>query len=97
MSFLAFVIVSNNEKSQLIFYYQVLRDKDSDGNGELSFQEYVGVRGQDKDKEWLIEEKDRFDNELDKNGDNVLSKDEILAWIIPSNEEIAKEEVIKLF
>ena len=52
------------------------------------------MRGQDKDKEWLIEEKDRFDNELDKNGDNVLNKDEILAWIIPSNEEIAKEEVI---
>ena len=64
-------------------------------NGELSFQEYVGLRGQDKDKEWLIEEKDRFDNELDKNGDNVLNKDEILAWIIPSNEEIAKEEVIR--
>lgn len=35
----------------------------------------------------------RFDNELDKNGDNLLSKEEILAWIIPSNEEIATEEV----
>jgi len=76
---------------------QVLKDKDTDKNGELSFQEYVGLRGQDKDKEWLIEEKDRFDNELDKNGDNVLNKDEILAWIIPSNEEIAKEEVDHLF
>ena len=35
----------------------------------------------------------RFDSELDKNGDNLLSKEEILAWIIPSNEDIADEEV----
>ena len=38
----------------------------------------------------------RFDSELDKNGDNTLNKEEILAWIIPSNEEIAADEVIKL-
>jgi len=76
---------------------QVLEEKDDDKDGQLSFQEYVGVRGKDKDKEWLIEEKDRFDNELDRNGDNVLSKEEIHAWIIPSNEEIAKDEVDHLF
>jgi len=76
---------------------QVLDEKDADKDGELSFQEYIGLRGQDKDKEWLIEEKDRFDNELDKNGDNALSKEEIFAWIIPSNEDIAKDEVDHLF
>jgi len=76
---------------------QVLNEKDFDKNGELSFQEYVGDRGQDKDKEWLISEKDRFDSELDKNGDNTLNKEEILAWIIPSNEEIASDEVEHLF
>merc|ERR1712073_275138 len=56
-----------------------------------------GVRGKDKDKDWLVEEKDRFDNELDTNKDNVLTKEEIMAWIIPSNEDIAKEEVDHLF
>jgi len=76
---------------------QVLKEKDADNNGELSFQEYVGDRGHDKDKEWLISEKDRFDSELDKNGDNSLNKEEILAWIIPSNEEIASDEVDHLF
>ena len=35
----------------------------------------------------------RFDTELDKDGDNLLSREEILAWIIPSNEDIAEEEV----
>ena len=37
----------------------------------------------------------RFDGDLDKNGDNVLNTEEILAWIIPSNEEIATDEVRK--
>ena len=82
-------------------------EKDNDGDGELSFQEYVGDRGQGKDKEWLISEKERlvnkyfpenhfpsrFDSELDKNGDSSLNTEEILAWIIPSNEEIATDEV----
>ena len=36
----------------------------------------------------------RFDSELDKNGDSSLNTEEILAWIIPSNEEIATDEVI---
>merc|ERR1712113_624137 len=42
-------------------------------------------------------EKERFDTELDKNGDNSLNKEEILEWIIPSNEDVAKEEVDHLF
>lgn len=45
-------ILPNNES-------KVLKEKDADNNGELSFQEYVGDRGHDKDKEWLISEKDR--------------------------------------
>merc|ERR1719278_96775 len=52
---------------------QVLKEKDLDGDGALSFQEYVGDRGQGKDKEWIV------------------------AWIIPSNEEIATDEVDHLF
>ena len=36
----------------------------------------------------------RFDSELDKNDDNSLNTEEILAWIIPSNEEIATDEVL---
>merc|ERR1719471_691907 len=52
---------------------QVLKEKDTDKDGELSFQEYVGDRGQGKDKEWLISEKERFDSELDKNGDASLN------------------------
>lgn len=76
---------------------QVLKARDKNGDGVLNFQEYLGDRGEGKDKEWLLTEKDRFDQELDKNGDNSLNREEILAWIVPSNEEIATEEVNHLF
>jgi len=76
---------------------QILKDKDGDGDGVLSFKEFVGDRAKDQNKEWLISEKDRFDNELDKNGDSILNREEIIAWIIPSNEEIATEEASHLF
>lgn len=76
---------------------QILKEKDTDGDGVLNFKEFVGDRAKDQNKEWLISEKDRFDNELDKNGDSTLNKEEIIAWIIPSNEEIATEEASHLF
>jgi hypothetical protein len=38
----------------------------------------------------------RFDSELDKNGDMSLNREEILGWIVPSNEDIATEEVRQL-
>ena len=57
------------------------------------FQEYVGQRGKDQTKEWLVEEKDRFDSDLDKDKDGLLTDAEIIAWVIPDNNEIATDEV----
>lgn len=65
---------------------QTLRDKDTDQDGGLSFQEYIGDRAQDRDKEWLHSEKDKFDHDLDKDGDGKLTGSEILSWVVPSNE-----------
>lgn len=65
---------------------QTLRDKDTDEDGALSFQEYIGDRGQNQDKEWLRVEKEKFDHELDKNDDGKLEGNEILSWVVPSNE-----------
>ncbi|RZC40105.1 reticulocalbin-2 [Asbolus verrucosus] len=80
-----------------IILEQTLRDKDKDGDRFISFQEFVGERAQDHDKEWLQIEKDKFDHDLDKDGDGKLSNNEILSWVVPSNEEIAEEEVEHLF
>lgn len=65
---------------------QTLRDKDTDKDGSISFQEFIGDRGKDHDKEWLHVEKDKFDHELDKDGDGKLNGNEILSWVVPSNE-----------
>lgn len=65
---------------------QTLRDKDTDKDGSISFQEFIGERGLDHDKEWLHIEKDKFDHEFDKNKDGKLDGNEILSWVVPSNE-----------
>jgi len=95
--FLAFSHPEEDDNMKPHVLEQVLKARDTNGDGSINFQEFLGSRGEGKDKEWLLTEKDRFDSELDKNGDNLLSKEEILAWIIPSNEDIADEEVNHLF
>ncbi|XP_075214759.1 reticulocalbin-2 isoform X2 [Lycorma delicatula] len=63
-----------------------LDDKDTDKNGVIDFQEYLGDRAKSHDKEWLVTEKEKFDEEFDKDGDGVLNAAEILSWVVPSNE-----------
>ncbi|XP_055593182.1 reticulocalbin-2 [Uranotaenia lowii] len=76
---------------------QTLRNKDTNNDGKIDFQEYVAEQSRGHDKEWLLTEKDRFDNDYDKDGDGYLNGNEILSWILPSNEEVAEEEVSHLF
>lgn len=76
---------------------QTLRNKDSNGDGKIDFQEYAAEQSRNHDKEWLITEKDRFDNDYDKDGDGYLNGNEILSWILPSNDEVADDEVAHLF
>ncbi|KAG8229830.1 hypothetical protein J437_LFUL008798 [Ladona fulva] len=62
-----------------IILEQTLRDKDADQDGREA-----GTR--DKDKEWLIAEKEKFDHEFDKDKDGSLDSSEIISWMVPSNE-----------
>lgn len=65
---------------------QALEEKDTDKDGSISFQEFLGNRAKNEDKEWLLVEKDKFDHEHDKNQDGKLDSSEVLAWLVPSNE-----------
>ncbi len=76
---------------------QVLKQKDLNADGSVDFQEYVGERGRDQSKDWVASEKERFDKDLDKDSDGRLDQSEILAWMVPSNEDMAKDEVEHLF
>ncbi|XP_030555133.1 reticulocalbin-2 [Drosophila novamexicana] len=74
-----------------------MQDKDLNHDGKIDFQEFVGAAAAHHDKEWLITEKERFDKDYDANGDGVLSGNEVLSWIVPSNSVIADDEVDHLF
>jgi hypothetical protein len=74
-----------------------VKAKDRNGDGKIDFQEYVGDRGKDQSKDWLVGEKERYDTDLDKNKDGSLDDAEIIGWIIPDNSEIATDEVNHLF
>lgn len=76
---------------------QTLRSKDTNMDGKIDFQEYAAELSRDHDKEWLLTEKNRFDNDFDKDGDGYLNGNEILSWILPSNDEVAEDEVAHLF
>ncbi|XP_018329990.1 reticulocalbin-2 isoform X2 [Agrilus planipennis] len=65
---------------------QTLSNKDKNGDGSIDFQEFIGTQGQERSKEWLLSEKDKFDLEYDKNADGKLSGNEIISWIVPNNE-----------
>ncbi|EDW03881.1 reticulocalbin-2 [Drosophila grimshawi] len=74
-----------------------MQDKDLNHDGKIDFQEFVGDSAKHHDKEWLITEKERFDKEHDANGDGVLTGNEVISWIVPSNTVIADDEVDHLF
>lgn len=76
---------------------QTLREKDRDSDGRIDFHEYLGDRGSSEDKAWLVAERDKFDHELDRDGDGALDHAELHRWVIPDNDEIADEEVEHLF
>ncbi|KAK8751537.1 hypothetical protein OTU49_008984 [Cherax quadricarinatus] len=76
---------------------QTLDEKDTNNDGVIDFQEFVGDKGKEQDREWLLTEKDKFDHEHDKDGNGILDRNEILAWVVPTNEDIAEDEVDHLF
>uniref|UniRef100_A0A182JPQ0 Reticulocalbin-3 n=1 Tax=Anopheles christyi TaxID=43041 RepID=A0A182JPQ0_9DIPT len=80
-----------------IILQQTLRDKDTNKDGRIDFQEFVGDNAKDHDKEWLVVEMDKFKEDFDKNNDGFLSGNEILSWVVPSNDEVASDEVDHLF
>ncbi|XP_058120819.1 reticulocalbin-2 [Anopheles ziemanni] len=91
--------VSPEEFPQMlpIILKQTLRDKDTNNDGRIDFQEFVGDNAMDHDKEWLVVEMDKFKEDFDRDGDGYLNGNEILSWVVPSNDEVASDEVDHLF
>lgn len=84
--FVAFISPEEFAHMLPVILKQTLRDKDTDLDGKIGFQEFIGESGANQDKEWLLAEKDKFDTDLDLDGDGSLNGNEILSWVVPSNE-----------
>lgn len=95
--FLAFTHPEEHPDMLPVILRQTLEDKDKNGDGLIDFQEYIGEKGKEQDREWLLTEKDKFDNDHDVDRNGILDRNEILSWIVPSNEDIAEDEVDHLF
>uniref|UniRef100_A0A6B2EGN6 Reticulocalbin-3 n=1 Tax=Phlebotomus kandelakii TaxID=1109342 RepID=A0A6B2EGN6_9DIPT len=95
--FVVFLSPEEHPEMLPLILEQTLREKDKNGDGKIDFKEFVGDSAKHHDKEWLLVEKEKFDNEYDKDGDGVLNGNEILSWVVPSNEDVATDEVEHLF
>jgi len=82
------------EMAPIVLKY-TMDSKDKNSDGKIDLNEYlsdtVGAGQEDQ-----VSEKENF-AEYDKNHDGVLDKDEVVAWMIPNNNDIAQEEVDHLF
>ncbi|XP_003740997.1 reticulocalbin-2 [Galendromus occidentalis] len=76
---------------QKVIVLQALKRKDADKDGKLSMEEFLA--DEKLSKENLLDERERFRHELDKNKDSYLDYDEFFHWVIPDNNQIADSEV----
>lgn len=100
LDFQEWLVFSNPEEHPEmlpIILQQTLKNKDQDNDGAINFQEFIGDQGPQLTKEALQGEKYKFDEEFDKDKDGKLTGNEILSWIVPTNDEIADDEVLHLF
>jgi len=75
---------------------RIIAETDKDGDGAIDLEEFVGDLGGEDQDEWRAVETDRFKRGLDKDGSGKLEGEEIKAWAIPSNDDIAKDEATHL-
>uniref|UniRef100_T1J078 Reticulocalbin-3 n=1 Tax=Strigamia maritima TaxID=126957 RepID=T1J078_STRMM len=90
--FLAFTHPEEHEHTLRVVFKRTMVEKDLDKDGTLTFQEFIGTEGKQHDKDWILSEKDRFDNDFDRNKDGHLNNDEILLWLIPNSRDAAEQE-----
>jgi len=99
MEFQAFKNPMKTEKLRDLAIEWAMRDVDKNGDGKISLEEYMGdyLTQPDANKEhygdeFLDEEKHRFNDDFDRDGNGFIEGPELQFWMGPDNTEIAIEE-----
>jgi len=94
--FTAFLHPEEFEHMADVVIAETMEDMDENNDGKISLSEYVGEMDdeneEDDDDDWLEREKKSFQENKDKDHDGYLSKEELAAWIVPSEINYSLEE-----
>ncbi|XP_014665653.1 PREDICTED: reticulocalbin-2-like [Priapulus caudatus] len=90
--FFAFSHPEEHEQMWDVLMTESLNEKDKDSDGKLDLDEFLGDDKDQHDKEWATIERKRFAEYFDRNSDGYLDKEEMLLWLVPNNEEMARDE-----
>uniref|UniRef100_UPI00358FC283 reticulocalbin-2 isoform X3 n=1 Tax=Myxine glutinosa TaxID=7769 RepID=UPI00358FC283 len=75
---------------------EAMSEHDHNSDGSVGLNEFIGDYQPDpgalNEPEWVIIEKEKFSNDLDKDHDGKLSRKELLPWVIPNNMDAADDE-----
>lgn len=69
-----------------------MNEKDTDKDGRINLQEFLGDTFEQPNSEWYATEKSRFTDEYDLNRDGFLSGEELKHWLVPDLLDTAKQE-----
>jgi len=96
--FQAFHRPEDFKQTQELETRRILHQHDANKDGGLDLKEYLKAELHENDpKDWIVIETERFHTKWDLNKDGVLKDAEIRSWQMPTNEEVAHEEVVHLF
>lgn len=90
--FLAFSHPEEFRHTGEVLSQRTIEDRDVDGDGYISFEEFLGEEARGKDEEWRLSERVKFDGDYDRNGDGKLDSSEVLLWLAPDDRESAEQE-----
>ena len=87
--FQAFLHPEDVEHMRDILVLETLEDMDTDKDGSLSVDEYIGDMYKElpggSEPDWVTQEKTLFGTERDKDGDGFMNFEEVKRWIVPDD------------
>ncbi|PAV86210.1 hypothetical protein WR25_26766 [Diploscapter pachys] len=88
----AFLMPENHPHMHKTLLEITMWEKDSNKDGAIDLNEFLGDLASNTESEWVNVEKNRFMAEYDEDKDGLLKGDEVRKWLIPDVDSVAKIE-----